>query len=198
MVGPHGGRSGRAEDGRAQGTLGLSRNARRDRVTLGVGDGRYRGWIDVVAFDRRTGHLLVIEIKTTIDDVGAIERQIGWYERLAATVAGDHGWRPRKVSSWLLVLASEQVDQALARQRDVFDAAFPVRSGALRAMLTDGVGPGRGLAMIDPARRRSDWLLPTRLDGRRTAAPYADSAAALRKLGLSPIVPMSRPVTRAG
>jgi transcriptional regulator with XRE-family HTH domain len=57
-------------------------------------DGRWRGWIDLLAFDRRTGTLLVIEIKTLIDDVGAVERQIDRYERAARRVARDRGWVP--------------------------------------------------------------------------------------------------------
>ena len=34
-------------------------------------DGRWRGWIDLLAFDPRRGLLIVVEIKTRIDDIGA-------------------------------------------------------------------------------------------------------------------------------
>lgn len=161
---------------------------------VGIVDGRMRGWIDLLAFDTRTGRLLIIEIKTAIDDVGVIERQIDWYERGAISAARDRGWDVHGVTSWLLVLATEEVDAALARQRDVFAAAFPERAATMRAMLTSGMQGGRGLALIDPARRRSEWLLSTRLDGRRTAAPYLDRADAIRRLAPSPPVPMSRRV----
>src|SRR5688572_18218178 len=56
---------------------------------VAIVDGRWRGWIDLLAFDPRTGTLLVIEIKTVIDDLGALERQLGWYERVARRVALD-------------------------------------------------------------------------------------------------------------
>src|SRR4029079_19706825 len=46
-----------------------------------VSDGRLRGWIDLVAFDPRSGTVLVIEVKTSIDDIGRLERQVGWYTR---------------------------------------------------------------------------------------------------------------------
>ena len=45
--------------------------------------GRSHGWIDLLAFDPRTQTLLIIEIKTRIDDLGGLERQLGWYERMA-------------------------------------------------------------------------------------------------------------------
>src|SRR5690348_3552093 len=44
---------------------------------------RSHGWIDLLAFDRRTGTLFMIEVKTRLDDLGALERQVGWYERMA-------------------------------------------------------------------------------------------------------------------
>ena len=41
----------------------------------------------MLAFDPATGILVVIEVKTRLDDLGAIERQMGWYERSAFGVA---------------------------------------------------------------------------------------------------------------
>lgn len=145
-----------------------------------IADGRFHGWIDVLAFDRRTGTLFVIEIKTRLDDLGAVERQLGWYERRAAAVARTQGWNVRRVRSLLLCLASTEVDDAVQLNRDALRIAFPVRSAALLTELggADVRVAGRGLALIDPSRRRHDWLLPTRLDGRRRAAPYRDYADA--------------------
>lgn len=140
-------------------------------------DGRWRGWIDILAFDPRTGTLLVIEIKSRIDDVGAIERQVGWYGRAARRLARARGWDVRRVEVWLLVLASGEVDASILANRDALARAFPVRASDLAALL-DGTRPARdgqhGIAAVDPARRRRAWILPTRLDGRRGAAPYRD------------------------
>lgn len=142
-----------------------------------------RGWIDLLAFDHRTGTLLIIEIKTELDDLGAIERQLGRYERLARQVARDHGWAVRSVQTWVLLLATTDNDAAVTRQRDLLDLAFPIRAAAMeRALAGDPVPGGRGLALIDPARRRRSWLIPCRIDGRRTIAPYRDRADALRHL----------------
>ena len=40
--------------------------------------GRSHGWIDLLAFDPKTGTLVVIEIKTRLDAVGPVERQSWW------------------------------------------------------------------------------------------------------------------------
>lgn len=166
-----------------------------DRRLLGAGwetarevaivDGRWRGWIDLLAFDPRTGTLLVIEIKTTIDDLGALERQVGWYKRVARRVALDRGWRPRRILSWLLVLSSEQNELAITRSRDVFDRAFAVDVPSMQALLDDPGSNwpgGRALALIDPGRRRRAWLVRPRIRGGRSVSPYQgyrDAAASL-------------------
>lgn len=146
--------------------------------------GRSHGWIDLLAFDPRTGTLLVIEIKTRLDDVGAIERQLGWYERSAFEVARGLGWRPRRVLGWLLVLASDEVEDAIRSNREVLARAFPTRAREMSGLLVQGDLPilGRGAALIDPASKRRAWLNPSRVDGRRSPAPYTDYADAARRL----------------
>lgn len=151
-------------------------------------DGRWRGWIDLLAFDRRTGTLIVIEIKTVIDDVGAVERQVGWYARQARRLALDRGWRPRRIVTWLLVLASDQNEQTMTQNRDVFARVFPVRSPSMAGLVEDpsAVWPSdRGLALIDPARRRRSWLLRPRIDGGRSPSPYVDYRDAASSLTMT-------------
>jgi transcriptional regulator with XRE-family HTH domain len=142
---------------------------------------RSHGWIDVLAFDARTGTLLVIEIKTRLDDLGAIERQLGWYTRSASDIARRFDWRPRRVIPWLLVLASDESDARLRRDTELIRQAFPVRAGAMLAVATDSSAawPGnRGIALIDPRSRRQAWLQRSRIDGRRSPLPYRDYAHA--------------------
>jgi hypothetical protein len=145
--------------------------------------GRSHGWIDLLSFDQTTGVLLVIEIKTRLDDVGAIERQLGWYERSAFRIALDLGWEPRRLVCWLLVLASDEADESIRANRDVMARAFPVRAAEMSGLLDDrDVRPiGRGIALIDPASRRRAWLIRARSDGRRSPAPYAGYADAARR-----------------
>jgi transcriptional regulator with XRE-family HTH domain len=144
---------------------------------VAIVDGGWRGWIDLLAFDHRTGTLVIIEIKTVIDDLGALERQVGWYERQARRMALDRGWRPRRIVTWLLVLSSELNEQAMSRNRDMFDRAFPVDAPAMQALLGDPGADwpaGRAVALIDPTRRRRTWLMRPRIHGGRSPARYRD------------------------
>jgi hypothetical protein len=146
--------------------------------------GRSHGWMDLLAFDRRSGTLLLIEVKTRLDDLGAVERQLDWYERSVRETVRRFGWSPRRVRSWLIVLASEEVEVVVRANRDFFDRAFPERATAMARSLDGppiGDGSGRGLAMVDPANRGRRWLIRTRADGRRSPARYSDYADAARR-----------------
>lgn len=131
------------------------------------------GWIDVPAFHPGTGRLLVIEIKTEIDDLG----------RIAA--ARRLGWTPRRTTAALLLLATQASDRRLRENRELVRIGFPADAALLRAVLA-GVDPGtaigRGVAMIDPLSRSSSWLRGAVLDGRRAGSPHADYAAVARRL----------------
>ena len=146
---------------------------------------RSRGWIDLLAWHPGTGLILVIEVKTELRDLGAIERTFGWYEREAWAAARRLGWRPRRVLGVLLVLSTAEVDERVRANRDALFREFPLRARQLAAIVGDGrldEGRGaRGLALIDPRSRRAVWLRPCRTDGRRSTAPYADYADFIRQ-----------------
>jgi hypothetical protein len=147
-----------------------------------VGDGPVRGWIDLMAFDPRTGTLLIIEMKTRLADLGGLQRQINWYERHALSAARSLGWRPRRIGSWVLGVASAELEASLLMHRDVFDREFPARATGMLPVIAGQEWGGRALALIDPASRRRAWLIRTRLDGRRSAPPYRDYVDAARRL----------------
>jgi transcriptional regulator with XRE-family HTH domain len=146
---------------------------------------RSHGWIDLLAFDRTSATVAIVEIKTRLDDLGAIERQIGWYERSAYDVARRLGWQPRLAVSWLLILASHEVETTLRANRELMARAFPERARAMTERLSGGGPPipHRGVALIDPRSKRRSWLIPSSIDGRRSAPPYATYADAARRLG---------------
>lgn len=151
-----------------------------------IGGDRSRGWIDVLAYHPQTGWLLIIEIKTEIHDLGAIERSLGWYEREAWLAAERLGWRARRSMGCLLLLATTVNDVRIDANREPFVIGFPVRARDLVAFIQDGVEPaitGRAVAMIDPLSKRTGWLRPLRLDGRRSMAPHADYAGFMRTAG---------------
>jgi len=147
-----------------------------------VGGDRSRGWIDILAYHPPTGLLLVIEVKTELHDLGQIERVLGWYEREAWVSGRRLGWRPRRMVSVLLLLATEANDERVRSNREALQTGFPVRAGAISKLIegVDSGVTGRGFAMIDPSSRRQTWLRPSRLDGRRSPAPYPDYAGFMR------------------
>jgi transcriptional regulator with XRE-family HTH domain len=148
-----------------------------------VVQGRAHGWIDLLALHPRTEALLVIEIKTRLDDLGLVERQVGWYGRSAADVARRLGWRPRRVVSWLLLLASDEVEWSIRNNREALGTSFPMRAREMLAWLQgDHPVAGRGLALIDPSSKRRKWLLRSRVDGRRSGARFPDYASAARQM----------------
>jgi transcriptional regulator with XRE-family HTH domain len=149
-----------------------------------IGSGRSHGWIDILAFNPRSGLLLVIEIKTEIRDFGAIERTLNWYQREAARAARRFGWRPVRVGSALLILHSRQNEVSISANRAAFRNGFPGRATGLRSVIdgSESAPVGRFVAMIDPRSRRSTWLRSTSVDGRRSAPPYEDYIDAVRQL----------------
>ncbi len=144
--------------------------------------GRSHGWIDCLAYHPDSETLLVIEIKTRLDDLGSIERQLAWYNRTAAESARGLGWRPRRMVTWLILLATDEIDARIQANRELLAHAFPVRAREILAWLGDGrhQSSGRGLALIDPTSKRREWLIRTRVDGRRSPAPFRDYVAAAR------------------
>jgi len=149
-----------------------------------VGSGRWRGFIDVLAMHPASRLLLVWEVKTALNDIGAADRQLGSYVEAAWEAASGLGWRPRGVTGILVLLATEESDRRLREHRAYFDRAFTLRSRGLGQLL-DGstidlpARGARGLVMLDPASRRVSWLLPTAIDGRRTPARYVNGTAFL-------------------
>jgi transcriptional regulator with XRE-family HTH domain len=148
-------------------------------------DGRARGWIDLVAFHPITGTLLILEIKTELVDFGAVERQLGFYERVGTIAAARFGWRARSTIGCLVVLATEANEVRLKANRDSLARSFPLRADDLRQIVEhpDRHRPleRRGFALVDPLSRRVEWLRPARIDGRRSPAPFADYADFMRQ-----------------
>ena len=148
------------------------------------------GWVDVLAFNRRSAALLVIEVKTQIHDIGGIERTLAWYEQAANSAARARGWRHRSVAVALLCLDSREVADTLRGSRPVAEAAFPVGAHAFAAWLADPAStsplPGRALALVDPRRRGAAWLIGARSGGRRRQPGYDGYADAAGRLASVP------------
>jgi transcriptional regulator with XRE-family HTH domain len=155
-------------------------------VEVEIGDGRSRGWIDILAYRASDRTLLVIEVKTEIHDVGALLRTAAWYRREAPAAARRLGWTASRVVLGLLALASSDNDERLARQRALIGELFPDDASALETLIEGVINPPPlgAVAMVDPRARKRRWLIRVRCDGRRTQAPYAgyrEAASALTR-----------------
>jgi transcriptional regulator with XRE-family HTH domain len=149
-----------------------------------IGDARPRGWIDTLAFRESDQAMVVEETKTQIDDLGAIQRSLGFYEREASSVARRLGWHPRRIVVLLAALDTDDVARDLRNSRAAAVAAFPADPRATAAWLRDpGLPVPRGwtLGVVDPGSRRHDWLRPSALLSRHRPAydDYRDAAARL-------------------
>jgi transcriptional regulator with XRE-family HTH domain len=152
------------------------------RLEAEIAEGRSRGWIDLLAHHPQRRALLVSEIKAGLDDMGAAQRQLGWYERAARDVARSLGWRVERSASALVVLATEANDHLIAANHGLVRQAFPGRATELFDWLVDPGLPrkGRAIALVDPRSRRRRWPIATTLDGRRTPLRYASYADFMR------------------
>ena len=148
-------------------------------------------WLDRPArLRQRNGEALVIEVKTRLDDLGALERQIAWYERhgLRKRRAGSAGGRPawcRRVWPSPATRSSASFER-IAISVDRLPRAARRHSGS--DLSTRGADPGAWLRAdrpVEPASRLADpdfgrWppISPAYADYADAARPAAASIAA--------------------
>jgi len=128
-------------------------------------EGRSHGWIDVLGCYPQTGALLVVEVKTEIDDVGHIERAMAWYEREAPSAARRFGWNAHKIVGVLIVLDTRATARRLRENREAIAQSFPTGpSGLLAACVAKRQSRrgqfGRWLPSIRPAVVRCGFGRP--------------------------------------
>lgn len=143
------------------------------------------GWIDIMAFHPLARQLLVIEIKTEIEDLGRIQRTLGWYVHASAAAARRDAWHAQSTTAALIVLSTRATDARLRENRQLIRIAFPTPVRDLRRWIEDPTTPrpiGWTVAAIDPLARTRSWLRTTVLDDPRLAAKHLDYATIARAL----------------
>lgn len=90
--------------------------------------GGERGSIDVLAFHRPTGTVLVVEVKSVVPDIQATVFTLDRKTRLALDIARQRGWDGRAVGRLLVVGESRTSRRRVAEHTATFDAAFPART----------------------------------------------------------------------
>jgi transcriptional regulator with XRE-family HTH domain len=118
-----------------------------------------RGSIDVLAYHRLTGIVLVVEVKSVVPDSQAMLHALDRKTRLARQIAMDRGWACRHVARLLVIGASPTARRRIHRLASTYDTAFPARGQAVRGWLS---GPKDSL---------SGLLFVSYAHGSRTRAP---------------------------
>jgi transcriptional regulator with XRE-family HTH domain len=145
--------------------------------------GRTHAWIDLLAFDPRTRTLLIVEIKTRLEDLGRARAPA----RMVRAPRRNGGSPPRLVTRANRDMA-DRVGKRGSRAVPggalvVIEGQFAGRAGHMLAVARNGAPPvARSVALVDPHSRRAEWLIRTRLDGRRSRPPDEGDAAAARRL----------------
>ena len=115
-----------------------------------------RGSVDILAWHAGAGILLLVEIKSELDNLEAVLRSMDMKVRVVPPLlARERGWRVRSLGSVLVLPDESTARRAVARLRPVFDVALPTRTVAVRQWLREPAGPLRGVWFLadTPVRR---------------------------------------------
>jgi hypothetical protein len=104
-------------------------------VEVSFSIGGERGSIDVLAFHRATGTVLVVEVKSVVPDIQAMVFTLDRKARLALDIARQRGWNGRTVGRLLVVGESRTSRRRVSDHAATFDAAFPARTVEVKRWL---------------------------------------------------------------
>jgi transcriptional regulator with XRE-family HTH domain len=112
-----------------------------------------RGSIDVLALHPASGVLLVVEVKSVLQDVQGTLMVLDRKVRLADRISRDRGWRPRSVARLLVLGARGTNRHRVAEHREIFQVAFPERGTVVKRWLRRPAGRISGLLFISDNRQ---------------------------------------------
>lgn len=123
-----------------------------------------RGRIDLLAYDPRTGTIVLVEVKTLLLDLQELLGGLDVRERLIATIARRRAWTvERRVT--LLAVAATAANRTVVRDHAALFAPFTVRRLGTPVLATGG----RTLLWVTPQRTgRQRWVA-----GRERVRPQA-------------------------
>ena len=111
-----------------------------------------RGVIDILAYHRATGTLLVVEVKTVVPDIGGSLATLDRKVRLAPQIAHERGWPVRHVARLLVLPEASTARRRIDSHTATFTNAFPVRGTEVNRWLRAPTGPMSGLIFLSTAR----------------------------------------------
>ena len=107
-----------------------------------------RGSIDIFAYHRLTGIVLVVEVKSVVPDSQAALHGLDRKARLAPKLAEERGWKCRGVARLLVVGASATARRRIRALDATYRAALPWRGVDVRRWLHAPDGPIAGLLFV--------------------------------------------------
>lgn len=112
-----------------------------------------RGSVDILAFHRPTGSLLVIEVKSVVPDMQAMLHGIDRKGRLAREIAQDRGWVVSSVTRLLVLPEDRTARRRVEAHAATLAVALPARTVAIRRWIHEpaGASPGHGIMFVTDA-----------------------------------------------
>ncbi len=107
-----------------------------------------RGSVDLLAFNRVTGALLIVEVKRAIPDVQAALAGIDRKAWLGRVLARERGWPVASVSRWLVVPGAMTPRRRIAAHAATFRAALPGRTAEMKRWACDPRGAVAGVVFV--------------------------------------------------
>ena len=124
-----------------------------------------RGSIDVFGWHERRRALLVVELKTELDDLQDTTATLDRKQRLAPVVARERGWGPvETVGRWLVLDERGSNRRRVQSHAAVLRNAFPDDGHRAVSWLADPVGSFSGLSFL-PVATPGNALRVRRRDG---------------------------------
>ena len=143
-----------------------------------------RGSVDVIAYHRPQGIVLVVEVKSVVPDSQATIHGLDRKSRLAPQVAAARGWECRSVARLLAIGDSSTSRRRIAQLSATYAAAFPVFGRQALRWLRQPDQPISGLLFIPFARSTNARTATTGIQRVRTSTrrDFEPIRAPLRQL----------------
>lgn len=107
-----------------------------------------RGSIDILAYHRATGSVLVIEIKSVVPDMQSMLAGLDRKGRLARDIARERGWNVTSVSRLLVLPDDRTARRRVEDHAATFRTALPARTVEVRAWLSRPEGTKHGVMFV--------------------------------------------------
>jgi len=107
-----------------------------------------RGSIDVLAFHRPTGSLLVVEVKSVVPDLQAMLMGLDRKGRLGREVARDLGWQVMSVTRLLVLPNDRTARRRIASHAATIRSSLPGGNVTIKRWLGSPVGTMHGVLFV--------------------------------------------------